>query len=328
MCHRLEPGQPLELTVKVTDAGERLDKLVERTLDTRFTRNRVARAVRSGRITVSGRACKPGYRVRTGEVISITIPPAEDEQAAPLAEAGIRLDILHEDDRILVINKPPGQVVHPAPGHVGDTLVNGLLAHCPGIRDVGDDPSRPGIVHRLDRDTSGVMVVAKTVSAYRFLKQLFFYRRVEKQYLAMLTGVISGDQGRITLPIGRHPVKRKMMAVDTHHGRRAETRWEKLGECRDATLVRVWLKTGRTHQIRVHFKALGHPLVGDPCYGIQWKKKTRTPAAILSRKAGRQMLHARYLSFRHPWSGQQKAFTAPVPGDMKAILASRNLSYP
>ena len=298
-------------------AGERLDQVVARQVPD-FSRGAAAAMIRAGKILVGGMPRKPGYRLKHGEGISGRVaPPAPP---AVVAEA-VSLDVIHEDTQILVVNKPPGMVVHPAPGNWEHTLVNALLRHCPAIEGVGEDPLRPGIVHRLDKDTSGVMVVAKTSPSFDFLKQAFFHRRVQKRYLAVANGLIPSPGGIISHPIGRHPIKRKMMAIDPLNGRPALTLWQRRCHGPEATLVEADLKTGRTHQIRVHFKALGYPLVGDTCYGRrrvrQGRKKHLTP---IERSAQRQMLHAWKLSFRHPWSGRPVQFTAPVAPDMAALL--------
>jgi len=301
--------------------GQRLDTVVTQMAD-RFSRGNVAAMIRSGDIRVDGFKKKPGYRVKPGDEISgkLAIPCLPVVSPTSMA-----LDIIYEDRHILVINKPAGTVVHPAPGSWAETLVNGLLTHCPGIERVGEDVLRPGIVHRLDKDTSGVMVVAKTSRSYDFLKKAFKYRRVQKKYLALVSGEIQEISGKISLPIGRHPVKRKCMTVDLSHGRTAVTLWHKRAQCKGATLVEVVLKTGRTHQIRVHFKALGYPLIGDTCYGRRWRKKSEKNMLPIERGASRQMLHAWKLGFCHPWSGRRVAFSAPVAEDMKHRLSTHDL---
>ena len=311
----------IEISSEAEKIGQRLDTVVVQMTD-EISRGSVATMIRSGDVRVSGLKKKPGYRVKPGDVISgqLSVP------SLPFVLAkSMPLDILYEDSHVLVINKPAGMVVHPAPGSWADTLVNGLLAHCPGIEGVGEDALRPGIVHRLDKDTSGIMVVAKTSKSQDFLKKEFKYRRVEKQYLALASGEISESSGRVTLPICRHPVKRKCMSVDLSHGRSALTLWRKRAQCPGATLVEVTLKTGRTHQIRVHFKALGYPLIGDTCYGRRWRKKTEKNMLPIERAASRQMLHAWKLGFRHPWSGRRMDFTASLAPDMEEIFSNHGL---
>ncbi len=307
----------MKIEIEISDElmGERLDQVAAAASGA--TRGRVAAAIREGLILVSGQPKKPGYRVKFGEIISgrveSTVEPAPCAQPLPL-------DILFEDDHIIVVNKSAGMVVHPAPGNPSKTLVNALLYHCPHLEHPGEKvPERAGIVHRLDKDTSGVLVAAKSRRAFEFLQKEFKQRRVQKQYLALAIGSLKESSGRITLPIGRHPVKRKIMTVNTERARPAETLWRVLARMDGYTLVEVDLKTGRTHQIRVHFRALGYPLAGDTVYGFRRKKSIAVP---------RQMLHAETLGFRHPWSGQRVDFTAPLPMDMAGVLEGLNLSKP
>ncbi|SMC36484.1 23S rRNA pseudouridine1911/1915/1917 synthase [Desulfocicer vacuolatum DSM 3385] len=323
MCNNMDTVIEIKSEIKsgAGQVGQRLDTVAAR-MAHGVSRGSVSAMIRSGDIRVNGVKKKPGYRMKPGDVISgrLLIAPLPPVSATPMS-----MDIIHEDPHILVLNKPAGLVVHPAPGHWEDTLVNGLLAHCPGIDKVGGDGMRPGIVHRLDKDTSGIMVVAKTPGSHEFLKKAFKYRRMEKQYLALVSGEMDETSGTVTLPIGRHPVKRKCMAVDLSQGRPAITLWRKRARCKGATLVEVALKTGRTHQIRVHFKALGYPLVGDGCYGQRRRKKTKKNMLPIEKAASRQMLHAWRLGFRHPWSGRRMDFTAPLAPDMEALLLSHGL---
>lgn len=296
--------------------GARLDQVVA-TLAEGVTRGEVARAIREGAILVSDIKKKPGYRVKPGEIIFGEIESKVEPE--PFAEF-IPLDILYEDQWIIVVNKPAGIVVHPAPGNSCGTLVNALLHHSPalGIANVSVPP-RAGIVHRLDKDTSGVMVAAKSRQSFDFLQKEFSQRRVKKQYLALVMGTTEESFGRIILPIGRHPIRRKVMAINTERARYAETLWRVLKKMDGYTLMDVELKTGRTHQIRVHFRALGYPILGDKVYGFRKKKGLVVP---------RQMLHARSLAFRHPWSGKKVDFSAPVPGDMVKVLELLNSGFP
>lgn len=310
------------------------------------SRSTIMQLIKRGEIQVSGKERKPSYRVHTGDLISGLIPDQDRDNCFILENSGsdnlvkenpiseessiltMPFYILHEDEQILVINKKPGVVVHPAPGNLSGTLVNALVSYCPEIRLVGDDLFRPGIVHRLDKETSGVMVVAKEKMAFSFLKKEFMQRRVQKRYLAVVSGNIKEESGEINLPIGRHPVKRKMMSTVAEYGRYAETLWKVIQRYDGATLVEAELKTGRTHQVRVHFKAIGHPLVGDSVYGFKrggtaFLKRSDKRGTIktgdqvmVQRHVSRQMLHAWKLSFRHPWSGRRVEFTAPVPEDM------------
>ncbi len=303
----------MEVKIEISEAimGRRLDLVVvDATSGT--TRGAVVRSIENGLILVSGRRKKPAYRVKPGEVITGHVA-SESGEGKPLAEC-IGLDLLHEDPWILVVNKPAGMVVHPGAGNPGGTLLNALLHHLPDLNDA-DAPLRGGIVHRLDKDTSGAMVVAKSRKAYAFLQKEFRFRRVDKRYIALATGTITQPQGRITLPIGRHPTHRKRMAVNTQRARTAETLWRVVRHLPGCTLLEVGLKTGRTHQIRVHLRAMGHPLAGDTVYGFRGKQPVPAP---------RQMLHARTLGFRHPWSGRRVEFSAPLPGEMVNVLERLN----
>ncbi|MBI9088195.1 MAG: RluA family pseudouridine synthase [Desulfobacterium sp.] len=307
----------MKIEIEISDEvmGERLDQVAAAVSGA--TRGRVVAAIKKGLILVSGQPKKPGYRLKPGEVVSGRIEPTVE--SAPCAES-LPLDILFEDDHIIVVNKPAGMVVHPAPGNPSKTLVNALLYHCPHLEHPGEKvPERAGIVHRLDKDTSGVLVAAKSRHAFDFLQKEFKQRRVVKQYLGLAIGNLKESSGRITLPIGRHPTKRKIMTVNTERARPAETLWRVLGRVDGYTLVDVALKTGRTHQIRVHFRALGFPLAGDTVYGFRRKKSIAVP---------RQMLHARTLGFRHPWSGQRVEFTAPLPMDMAGVLERLDILKP
>ncbi len=293
------------------DLGRRLDTVAAGLLG--CSRSMAAAAIASGDILVNDEKRRPAYSVKEGDRISggISFPePSPCPKPVPMA-----LDILFEDDHVLVVNKPVGMVVHPGAGNVSDTLVNGLLAHYPAISGVGDDPLRPGIVHRLDKDTSGLLVVAKNESALSFLQNEFSCRQVKKWYLALVWGNDLSDNGEINLPIGRHKIDRKRMAVDHDSGREAKTSWEVLERFAESCLVRIRLYTGRTHQIRVHFHAIGYPLVGDPVYAF--RRKYRSVPGIPSH----QMLHAHKLSFCHPGSGEMVSLEAPVPEIWDSVMA-------
>ncbi|MBU1344343.1 MAG: RluA family pseudouridine synthase [Proteobacteria bacterium] len=277
------------------------------------SRNKAAALVNTGDILVNNKRKKPGYRVRPGDVISGIIPDLYDDMT--ILPEKIPLDIAFEDDHILVINKEPGMVVHPAPGNLSGTLVNGLLFHDPKIVGAGDDRFRSGIVHRLDKDTSGLMVVAKTKQALEFLQKEFKQRRVQKKYLALVSGNLPDDTGEINLPIGRHPVKRKIMAINHEEGKPARTIWKVKKYYKNACLVEALLKTGRTHQIRVHFYAIDHPLIGDLVYQPRRYRKIKKKAAP------RQMLHSFQLAFSHPYSGIKMFFKAELPQDFLLTLS-------
>jgi len=317
--------EPASFTVLAdeSDNGRRLDVVVASHIQA-CSRSLAASLIVSRNIVVDGCSKKPGYRVKTGDRIAGEIPAPVPVAFQPEA---IDLSILYEDEHLVVINKQPGLVVHPAPGHLSGTLVNALLHHCPDLKGIGGE-LRPGIVHRLDRDTSGTMVVAKTATAHETLAHQFKCRRVKKTYLALVHGQMLIESGVIELPIGRHPVDRKKMSTTSRKHRTALTQWrirEKLGA---ATLLEVNLKTGRTHQIRVHCAAIGHPVVGDSVYGSRaWRKSNRKSSAKdtevvtqLLLSASRQMLHAWRLGFDHPQTGEWLQFEAPVPDDMQRLI--------
>ncbi|MCF8044248.1 MAG: RluA family pseudouridine synthase [Desulfarculaceae bacterium] len=289
--------------------GVRLDRLVSQKYQV-ISRSRAARLIQSGEIRADGKRVKPAHQVSVSESISGGIGETATDVVA--AEQ-IELSILHEDESLIAVNKPPGLVVHPGAGNRTGTLVNALLHHCPSIHRAGKDMARSGIVHRLDKDTSGVLVAAKTQFALSFLQKEFRQRRVEKKYTALVSGVVAGESGTIRLPLKRHPVHRKMMAVDMEAGKFAETDWNVLERFEEATLLEVTLKTGRTHQIRAHFYAEGHPLVGETVY--QTRKKRRS-----SKPGQRQMLHSTSLAFRHPFSGRKVRFSAPLCEDFRQKL--------
>lgn len=294
-----------EFTVDARAAGDRLDRFLAGELP-RLSRSRLQTLIRQGHVTVDGRAVKPGETIRAGALISLTEPPSEPVLLEP---ESIPLEILHEDPDLLVINKPPGMVIHPAAGHSRHTLVHALLAHCGSLSSIGGQ-QRPGIVHRLDKDTSGCLVVAKSDHAHAHLSRQFAGRTVVKIYLALVHGFFSGPRsGTISNSIGRHPVHRKKMAVLDRGGRTASTSWQVIQELPGVgTVVMCTLHTGRTHQIRVHLKHLNHPLLGDCLY-----------AGRLAGSHPRQMLHAWKLGFLHPRTGEMMHFCSPLPEDF--ILA-------
>lgn len=296
-----------EIHVDAGAARQRLDRFL--TQHGRWgTRSQVHRLIAEGCVRVDDQPAKAGALIRAGQTISVrTVAPSLS--AGVQAEA-IPLDIIFEDDWILVINKPPGLVVHPAPGNWRGTLVSALLHHWHGSRP-GLDPLRPGIVHRLDKDTSGVLVIAKDAATLADLGTQFRTREVEKQYVAFVWGRLARPSGVMAQPIGRNPVHRKRMAIRAG-GRAAETRFEVVERFAAVTLVRLFPKTGRTHQLRVHLAALGHPVVGDAVYG-----RGRHQAPGIS--AARQALHAERLAFRHPHHGLRVQFTAALPDDLVVL---------
>jgi len=298
------------------DAGMRLDRFVSKHL-TGLSRSFVAGLIKNRTVLVAGKARKPGYRIRSGDEIRGTVPPLEQSQLEP---EPISLDIIYEDAHIAVINKGAGMVIHPAPGHKTGTLVHAMLYHFPGIAERGHC-ERPGIVHRLDKDTSGLLVVAKTVPAQNRLSEQFKARRVKKTYLALVYGNPEEDAGEIKLPIGRHPVYRKKMSVISRSARYAETGWRVAERFSGASLLELDLLTGRTHQIRVHCAAVNMPIIGDPLYcSRSIKRRLEKSIHDAAEDVSRQMLHAWKLSIDHPESGKRLSFTAPVPDDMSGLM--------
>ena len=316
---RPDVPMPRELSVTPADSGRRLDAYVARQLPD-ITRSFAALLIRQGAIQVDGALVKPSHKTKIQEHITIRIPAPEPVDLVPEPMA---LDILFEDRHLIVINKPPGLVVHPAAGHASGTLVNGILHHCPNLAGIGGE-MRPGIVHRLDKDTSGIIVVAKTAHALAGLSHQFKARRVEKRYYALVHGLPDRDSGTIDLPVGRHPVDRKKMSTVSPRGREALTLWRIIEKFEGAALLEVHPKTGRTHQIRVHCKSMGHPIVGDPVYGARKKlsnlAKRDIPFHQAVKKADRQMLHAFQLGFVHPVTAENHHFDAPLPEDMSAVV--------
>lgn len=309
--------------VQETDQGQRLDVVVASHLPD-CSRSYAANLIAAEKIRVDGLGKKPGYRVRAGDNIQGRLPAPQPLDFKP---EPIEINRLFEDQHIIVINKPPGLVVHPAPGHYSGTLVNALLYHCPDLGGIGGK-LRPGIVHRLDKDTSGALVVAKSAAAHEHLAQQFKARIIRKDYLALVFGEFDTAGGTICLPIGRHPTDRKRMSTRSTKQREAETLWEIYERFKGLTILQLHLKTGRTHQIRVHCAAIGHPIVGDPVYHPRklLKNITKTfpsiPANIADvvKSAKRQMLHAWRLGFTHPDSGENMVFEAPLARDMTALL--------
>lgn len=298
--------------------GKRLDFLVSAHIPD-CSRSVAADLIRSGIIRVCGNVKKAAYRVRAGDEINGRIPPPEQTAYGP---EPIPLSIVHEDAAIIVVNKQPGLVVHPAPGHASGTLVNALMHHCPGIQAIGG-ALRPGIVHRLDRDTSGTMVVAKNAIAMAHLSHQFKSRQVRKEYLALVHDNVADATGSISLPIGRHPVDRKRMSIRSRNPRTALTEWRVIERFDRAALLNVRIHTGRTHQIRVHCAAIHHPVVGDPIYGGRKREKTANwppQAAQAIKTIRRQMLHAWRLRITHPVSEKTMIFESPIPADMAAVI--------
>ncbi len=291
-----------------TVAGQRLDRfLAERMPE--LTRSRVKQLIDDGLATAGGRPGKPALRLKPGQRVAITVPDPEPLGVAP---ERIPLNVIYEDADLLVIDKPAGMTVHPAPGHPSHTLVNALLAHCPDLAGIGGRV-RPGIVHRLDKETSGLIVVAKSDLAHQELSRQFKERSVEKRYLALAKGRVEPAEGVIDAPLGRDRRNRKRIAV-VEGGREAQTAYRVLRRLDGATLLEVRPRTGRTHQIRAHLASVGHPLVGDALYG-------GTPTGRGPRPGlGRQFLHAAELAFRHPRTGALVRCVSPLPPDLARAL--------
>jgi 23S rRNA pseudouridine1911/1915/1917 synthase len=308
-------GRRIEIRTGIADAGQRLDRMLAQRL-AGLSRMRLKRLIEAGHVSDGGTALRdPSRRVRPDQALVVIVPPAAP--AAPLAEPRA-LAILYEDRHLVVVDKPAGLVVHPAPGNPDGTLVNALIAHCgPALAGIGGI-GRPGIVHRLDKDTSGLIVVAKTATAHRTLARDFALRQIDRAYVAFVWGVPQPAVGEIAGEIGRHPANRKKMAVLTEgRGKPALTRYRvERAFAGVAALVECRLATGRTHQIRVHLAHRGHPLIGDPVYGRRAIAGTSAPIANFPRQA----LHARRLAFSHPADARWLEFESPLPPDLHALF--------
>ena len=300
-----------EYLVAPEHKGQRLDIFLSVTAKLDLSRSQIKKLIEDADITVNGRPTEPNYKIKADDQIRVVIPPPRE---LTIKAQDIRLDIVYEDNDIIVINKPRGMVTHPAPGNYNSTLVNALLYHCDHLASLGA-PLRPGIVHRLDKDTSGLIVAAKTDAAYHSLVKQLKERTVEKTYVALVHGVIKKDEGVIEAPIGRHPVNRQKMSVhgkgeEGRGAREAYTSFKVIQRFKKYTLVEVKIKTGRTHQIRVHMSYLGYPLVGDPTYGGQKDE--------FDLKG--QLLHAAKLAFIHPTTGERVEFVAELPKAMLEVI--------
>jgi 23S rRNA pseudouridine1911/1915/1917 synthase len=304
-----------DLTVPAELENTRLDSCLAG-LQPEWTRSRARKLIDGGHVTVNERPARPAFKVHEGDRIVVLVPPVASLEAEP---EDIPLDIVFEDGDLLVINKPTGLVIHPAAGNPAGTLVNALLHHCDDLSGIGG-VERPGIVHRLDKDTTGLLVVAKTDSAHLALSIAFRQREVAKTYLAVCYGIPTDSEGVIDAPIDRHPRDRQQMAV-IKTGRPARTLYQVDETFADTCLVSCRLVTGRTHQIRVHMAHAGHALVGDPIYsGRQWRNLDDPTAQNACRTFPRQALHARRLGFTHPTTHEDVEFEAPVPADMRDLI--------
>ena len=312
----------LDLTVPASSAGERLDRFLAGA-QAGLSRSRLQALIRAGRVTIAGQVVRAARRLRPGEQVQVELPPPR--RLSLVAEA-LPLVLVHEDEHLLVVDKPAGMVVHPGAGVTRGTLVHALLHHAPGIADVGGE-GRPGIVHRLDKQTSGLLVVAKSAPAYRALVEMLRTRVVRRRYRALVWGAPRAATGTIEGAIGRDPRHRQRMAVVSRGGKPARTRWRVLERLGPAALLEVALDTGRTHQIRVHLAHVGHPVVGDPVYGGRGGKARLSGAAeernlrsAVLDVLPRQALHATELEFPHPVTGEELHFTSPLPEDFCLAL--------
>jgi 23S rRNA pseudouridine1911/1915/1917 synthase len=293
-----------KLIVPAEQTRQRLDRFLAQAL-LAFSRARLQTLIRDGFVLHNGKVARPRDLVRTGDIVELREPEIEKVEAQP---EQIKLDVIFEDDDLLVLNKPAGIVMHPGAGHQQHTLVNALLAHCQNLSGIGGK-ERPGIVHRLDKETSGALVVAKNDATHRDLSSQFAARTMTKIYLALVAGTLRKTSGVIDKAIARHPVHRQRMSIARRQGRSAKTEYRVLRSGNEISLVECILHSGRTHQIRVHLHHLGHPVLGDKLYG--------------GKRAGdypRQMLHAWKLAFRHPRSGDEMSFEAPVPLDFAEAM--------
>lgn len=297
-------------TAASSDTSKRLDIFAAE--KTGITRSQIQILIREGNILVNNRSADPNYRVQSGDIIELLRPEPEQEILTP---EPIPVPILFSDDYLVVVDKPAGMVVYPSAGHVQGTLLNALAYHCKKMATIGG-PLRPGVVHRLDKDTSGIMVVALDDRAYYDLVEQFRERTINRKYITLVYGDIKKTSGEIALEIGRSASDRKKMSTRTQRGKEAVTRWKVMERFGAATLIEAKLGTGRTHQIRVHFAAIGHPVLGDTTYG------KRTAIEIKRTKIffPRQMLHAAVLGFTHPVTGEHLEFSSPVPDDMEECI--------
>lgn len=295
------------ILVQSLEAGQRLDTFLAK--KTGVTRSQIQKLIEKGNVFVHGKTESQNYKVKAKDLISLSIP---EEKIEGLIPEPIPLDILYKDDYLIAVNKPAGMVVYPSAGHSHGTLMNALYHHCRKLATVGG-PLRPGVVHRLDKDTSGVMVIALDDEVYYNLVEQFRQKAIDKKYIALVYKNLTEDEGEIALRIGRSLSDRKKMSTRVKRGKEAITIWRVLERFGNATLIEVKLRTGRTHQIRVHFASMGHPLLGDKTYGKKVEIEVKGREKILF---PRQMLHAELLGFIHPVTGKYLEFSASVPEDM------------
>lgn len=295
------------ITVKALESGERIDALLARSVQG-LSRSAAQRLTEDGKVTLNGAAVRKNYRCSAGDEFRLALPPAED---TALIAQNISLDVVYEDEDLIVVNKARGMVVHPAAGHPDGTLVNALLFHCgTSLSGIGGQ-LRPGIVHRIDKDTSGLIIAAKNDFAHLALSAQLANRSLSREYEAVVRGRLREDSGTVDRPIGRHPTDRKRMAVTEKNSRHAVTHWQVIGRYRGYTHIRCALETGRTHQIRVHMASLGHPLLGDFTYGAPSPEKGLEG----------QCLHAKALKFIHPRTGEHIRLETELPDYFKEVLS-------
>lgn len=302
--------QHYEFEVDETSRKKRLDVFLSENLQ-EISRSRLKKLIDENCVTVNEKSRPAGYKMRLGEKVALQLPSLE---ILDTTSENIPLDIIFEDEHMLAVNKPAGMVVHPAPGHSTGTLVNALLHHCDDLSGIGG-VERPGIVHRLDKETSGLVLIAKSETAHKTLAMQFKNREIKKEYLAFVKGKVKNDTGSIDSPVGRHKTQRKKMGTGGNHSRPAFTHYEVLQRCKNWTYVKLKPETGRTHQIRVHLASLHHPVIGDKLYG----GKNPNSGAL---KMDRQALHASHLELSHPVSGISLSFSANLPVDMESFLQS------
>jgi 23S rRNA pseudouridine1911/1915/1917 synthase len=309
--------EKIELTFPVDGEAERLDSFIARSVGS-MTRSAAQKLIEGGQVTIAGNQQKPSLKLKGGEMITVLIPPPV---AAEAAAEDIPLEILYEDGDFIVVNKPAGMVVHPGAGTSGGTLVNALLAHCKDLSGIGGT-IRPGIVHRIDKDTSGILVAAKNDHAHNALAGQFKEHTIKRIYLALVYGSPKGEKGKIESVIGRHPVDRKRMSGKARHGKHAVTHWQVIGRYAGISLVRLKLETGRTHQIRVHLSEAGYPLVGDSVYGGSGRLTAVSDPQLreMIEALNRQALHAKTLGFIHPATDEYLEFDSELPADMAQII--------
>lgn len=295
------------IIVELSGAGQRIDTFLAE--ETGITRSQIQKLIDKSDVLVNRNPVNRDYRIRIKDVITVSI---SEEKGEGLVAEPLQIDIFYKDEHLVVVNKPAGMIVYPAAGHSSGTLMNALSYHCRSLASVGG-PLRPGVVHRLDKDTSGVMVVALSDNAYYDLVEQFKHRTIKRRYVALVYGDLREDEGEISLRIGRSESDRKKMSTRSRRGKEAVTKWKVRKRFGRATLIEARLGTGRTHQIRVHFSSVGHPVLGDRTYGKKGEVEIRSGKKIFF---PRQMLHAELLGFRHPATNEYLEFSSSLPGDM------------